>query len=143
MPKGKPKKPRHIDGVEHWQCSRCGDWLPRERFSKNKARSNGISQYCKKCRRKQDMARYWADPELSRAKERARIGARTAKITARASLVAAVKRGELERPETCSKCGEPGRIEGHHDRYDKPLDVIWLCSRCHGQRHREINAARR
>lgn len=42
-----------------------------------------------------------------------------------------VKMGKLIRPETCSKCGLPGKIEGHHDDYSKPEEVRWLCKLCH------------
>lgn len=51
---------------------------------------------------------------------------------------AAVKKGLLIRPETCSRCGaspktKDGRsaIQGHHADYEKPLDVEWLCPKCH------------
>jgi hypothetical protein len=51
----------------------------------------------------------------------------------------AVRAGVLVRPESCSLCGQVpanGRIEGHHESYDRPLDVEWLCTRCHlTQRH--------
>ncbi len=51
----------------------------------------------------------------------------------------AIKNGDLVRPDRCSKCGHaPGlskagspMIHGHHDDYSKPLDVQWLCPKCH------------
>jgi hypothetical protein len=45
----------------------------------------------------------------------------------------ALKSGALVRPDACSRCGGSGngRIEAHHEDYDKPLDVIWLCKSCH------------
>ena len=45
----------------------------------------------------------------------------------------ALKRGILIRPDMCSQCNRSGKIEGHHPDYCKPLDVIWLCPKCHGQ----------
>lgn len=47
----------------------------------------------------------------------------------------AIKKGLLVRPKKCSKCNNPSLVEGHHDDYDKPLDVIWLCPTCHSMRH--------
>ena len=36
-----------------------------------------------------------------------------------------------------------GRMEMHHEDYDKPLDVIWFCRYHHGLRHRELNDLKR
>jgi hypothetical protein len=52
------------------------------------------------------------------------------KMTARRLLNLAILRGEITRPETCSRCGSPGDIEGHHPDHSKPYDVIWLCFPC-------------
>lgn len=48
---------------------------------------------------------------------------------------AAIARGELKRGP-CEICGEE-RTDAHHDDYDKPLDVRWLCARHHRRAHRE------
>jgi ribosomal protein S27AE len=43
----------------------------------------------------------------------------------------AVRSGRITRPDVCSQCSRGGRIEAHHDDYSQPLEVRWLCSRCH------------
>lgn len=48
----------------------------------------------------------------------------------------ALNNGQLVKPNCCSQCG--GRdvnINGHHDDYAYPLDVVWLCIKCHGEIH--------
>jgi hypothetical protein len=54
----------------------------------------------------------------------------------------AVHYGHLIRPDRCSKCGVECKPQGHHHDYDLPLDVTWLCTKCHGFEHR-INHAER
>lgn len=51
----------------------------------------------------------------------------------------AVRNGVLTRPEKCERCGvvppntSDGRaaIQGHHHDYSLPLDVEWICAKCH------------
>lgn len=49
----------------------------------------------------------------------------------------AIKAGRLLKPEICSRCNEIGNIHGHHADYSKPLEVEWLCTKCHGLHHRK------
>ena len=42
----------------------------------------------------------------------------------------ALREGELVRPSHCEEC-ETGHTHGHHDDYEKPLEVRWLCPSCH------------
>lgn len=37
-------------------------------------------------------------------------------------------------PQPCEVCGSPG--QRHHDDYDKPLEIRWLCLAHHGEAHR-------
>lgn len=46
----------------------------------------------------------------------------------------AVKDGTLIRKLNCEECGKECKTEGHHEDYNKPLDVIWLCRRCHASK---------
>lgn len=47
----------------------------------------------------------------------------------------ALKEGKLKRPRVCSQCHKEGFIEGHHEDYSRPLEVVWLCRACHRQLH--------
>lgn len=60
------------------------------------------------------------------------------KLAARRMVTNAIKVGTLKRCP-CSVCGQVEMVHAHHDDYSKPLDVIWLCSKHHGERHRLIN----
>jgi hypothetical protein len=44
-----------------------------------------------------------------------------------------LRRGKLTR-EPCLHCGSMFS-QMHHPDYDKPLDVLWLCRKCHMAEH--------
>lgn len=60
----------------------------------------------------------------------------TDKARARDLLQHAVKRGAVEKPSTCQRCGASCNPHGHHSDYSKPYQVEWLCAKCHGTEHR-------
>lgn len=65
------------------------------------------------------------------------------KHEARKILTANIRSGKVIRPSECSSCKvKLGRIEGHHEAYTKPLEVVWLCCKCHRALHRKNTSHR-
>lgn len=82
------------------------------------------------------------DPDRIRKADRARYHARKGdpnydrKRAARGALNRAIKRGEMTRG-SCEECGALN-AEAHHEDYDAPLDVEWLCPAHHAQLHQVV-----
>lgn len=97
-------------------CSKCGGSLG-DRLGKQR--------YCKACH-----AQHMREtrPKHSELKPNARK-----KATARAYTNVYVKRGVIKKTP-CFKCGDE-KVEAHHHDYDKPLEVTWLCRKCHLELH--------
>lgn len=70
---------------------------------------------------------------------RARL-ANPEKIAARNAVNNARIRGSVARPSSCGQCGKACKPEAHHHDYSKPMDVAWLCRRCHLMEHQKEHA---
>lgn len=55
---------------------------------------------------------------------------------AREAVRAAIRSRSLSRARACEDCGVECVTEAHHPNYLAPLVVLWLCPRCHRQRHK-------
>lgn len=62
-------------------------------------------------------------------------------------LEKAIERGVVTRKDHCECCGKSysmkdGRtaIQAHHCDYNRPLDVMWLCQKCHHEWHKNNKA---
>lgn len=69
-------------------------------------------------------AKYRLDPEFRK------------RNNARNTVNNAIRDGRLKRGN-CKRWGCKIIGEAHHEDYDKPLDVIWLCKKHHEQYHKE------
>ena len=49
------KKPQRV----WWRCTYCGDWKTISDMGKDKSRYDGVSIYCKECRREKNRANYY------------------------------------------------------------------------------------
>jgi len=59
------------------------------------------------------------------------------KYRAQWKVMNALTKGRLRRPHYCERCGAQARVDAHHDNYERPLWVRWLCRPCHSAVHRE------
>lgn len=59
-------------------------------------------------------------------------------VNARTILNQAVLSNKVKKPLRCSVCNKKKVLDGHHEDYNKPLEVIWMCRQCHREYHRNI-----
>jgi hypothetical protein len=59
------------------------------------------------------------------------------KLLARLKFREALRTGKIKK-QLCAICGN-AKVHGHHINYNKPLEVIWLCSKHHGEIHRKYD----
>jgi len=119
-------------------CPRCGESKPRTDFSRNKNRGDGLQYQCRAC-----MAEYqkkYLTTEICKAGNRVKVlkyrRKNRDKVKVWNILRTETRAGRIE-PGPCADCGSEVKTQGHHEDYDKPLEVIWLCHGCHKIRHTE------
>jgi hypothetical protein len=114
-------------------CSYCHAFKPLEAFDHSRKSRDNHHHRCKACDRKRDKQRLANGSHARSIREWTHRNPAAAK--AHRLLRAAIKRGDIKRGP-CIECGKPG-AHGHHDDYNKPLDVTWLCHLCHMEHHRQ------
>ena len=110
-------------------CSRCGRFLPEAAFTVDKSKPHGRRYSCRECEHYRRRGRHTPGR---------RNNADRNKNLARGRLRDAVKYGKVEKPKHCQRCkaATPAKaLDGHHEDYSRPLDVVWLCRSCHGLAH--------
>ena len=136
-------------------CRTCGVTKPLDDFYRHPTTTSGRQSSCKECHKTRASAWQRAHPDCHRvyvsawktshpedvkrldALTRSGRNQDTKDFTRLVCRVAAITRlairvGVLIRPESCSDCGREGVvIDAVHPDYELPLEVVWLCRRCH------------
>ena len=135
------------------KCFKCKAVKQLEDFYKHPQMPDGHVNKCKECNKKDVTANREKnierireyDRERGKNKERMLANVETTRAwraedkrrtVAHNAVARAIRSGALERIP-CIRCGEAKSL-AHHEDYDKPLGVIWLCQPCHKQRHKEL-----
>ena len=145
------------------QCFKCKRHLELFEFYKHSMMADGHLNKCKSCTKQdsENRRKYkeqdinWVLSERKRHREKSRKYRSDGKNVNKSNLQNkkwceenpekrkahnavknALRSGKMHR-HPCCICGN--KAQAHHEDYSKPLDVIWLCSRHHADRHIEIN----
>lgn len=97
-------------------CSKCGQHKSLDEFNPDKFGKEGIRAQCKVCQYKVSSKRYYREHYKPQAKEKARQ---------------AYNNGIIQKPLYCENCQENKPLDKHHPNYNRPLEVVWLCRKCH------------
>ena len=119
------------------RCITCGESKEPCDFWKNSKAKDGLASSCKPCVRAYKKSYYATDAgKAARVRtSKAQIAKDMVQQRSRRQTHAAIKAGRLVRG-ACEVCGDPN-THAHHDDYNKPLDVRWLCPPHHQEWHNE------
>lgn len=131
-------------------CTACGQAKPVDEFYRHAKGHDGRLSQCKACvcarvrqhRRENESVREYDRERAKTPKRRAnarRITLRwrdenEAAYKAQTAVGNAIRDGKLKK-EPCMFCGTDKRLHAHHFDYAKPLDVAWVCGKCHHRLH--------
>ena len=145
-------------------CFKCQQTLNESEFYKHSRMADGLLGKCKTCTKRDSFERYknkMSDPEwVMRERERGRIKQQKAravgkyigpskevrnrsriktkeKFLCRIKTQRYISKGLIIKSEICQDCKISKSQNCHHEDYNDPLKVVWLCTACHGKRHRK------
>ena len=122
------------DGLRRIVCRKCQNkksLLQRDRVQKALYQAKRIIDG------KRMWAKYKSTPQIVSYRKKYNLE-NAHKKKAHGILWRAVSSGLIKKPSCCSNCSATGRIEASHDDYTKPLQVEWLCVKCHRRKDNGI-----
>lgn len=134
-------------------CFKCHHQKPLTEFYRHPRMADGHLNKCKTCTRvdvrinRVVRDEYYLAYDRSRAslhhrrEDRRRRNARYRRMhpereAAYRAVARALKSGRLEKAPACEGCTASCALHAHHQNYAEPLNVVWLCARCHAHHHR-------
>ncbi|WP_213993820.1 hypothetical protein [Sodalis sp. dw_96] len=148
------------------KCNKCKLIKPITEFYCHKEMADGHLNKCKDCARadanryRSFNLEAYREYDRNRAKNPNRVAAREAyqktengrnsinkakkkfiynnplKRKAHCHISNALRDGKVIKPNRCQLCNVECRPEAHHRDYGKPLEIMWLCKKCHVKWHK-------
>jgi hypothetical protein len=135
-------------------CIKCELEKPFYCFNKNKSKKTGYQDWCRVCTKayhqtqhSKDVRKSYTDNYQSGTKWKNSKKKASAKWDflnrekkyAHGRISSGLRNKSIKKPIICEGCKENHKLNGHHEDYSKPLDVVWLCDDCHRFIHVLIN----
>lgn len=136
-------------------CPSCTLYKDYELYPKSKHENDGYLVYCKECANAKNRDYYRRNKdkvskkvyEYKHTEKGKRVMNESAKkwkesnpkkYLSHLAVKQGLKYGFIEKKD-CEVCGDP-EVHAHHDDYDKPWDVVWLCPQHHKDHHAKLEA---
>jgi hypothetical protein len=129
-------------------CSKCKEEKSIKQFYKYK--SDYILPYCITC--KNEKTKKWKDRNREHLREykkeydkehRKEIREycfhwrkKTKGYIAHSKIQRALRKGKILKPDRCCSCKRIRKLYAHHQDYNKPFKIKWICARCHMDIHK-------
>ena len=124
------------------RCSKCKKSYPKNEVSvwKHTYNKKYLESCCRNClRERQQLYRKTKSGRLAESRASSKSYQKHKhKWLARAKVRYAIKKGFIIKPKKCEVCEEVRPLQGHHEDYSKPLEVIFLCYGCHADADKEL-----
>src|SRR3990167_8280290 len=124
--------------MQTYKCKQCGtlfDEYPSNRRQYCSLECGGLARRttrpkCKGCGKR---VRLMRNTYCSRTCKNKELGFQPRGISSYSGLYLKLQK-LYPNPEPCRDCGKMGKHR-HHPDYNKPFEIVWLCSACHRREH--------
>ena len=130
------------------KCFKCNIIKDLSDFYPHKKMPDGHLNKCKECNRKDSALQLeknklnpdWVAKEKERARKKQYAKKGLPKTLIYVEVNRRIRSGEIIK-KPCEVCGKE-KAQGHHEDYNKPYDLVWLCVRHHQDRHIHLRNAK-
>jgi hypothetical protein len=131
-------------------CRTCGIEKDITEFYVHSQMADGYLNICKDCVRERlrryrrenperlamiDRRKHLKQMARAEVRERKREYARSWSVQHNKIYCLVQRHLKSSKPDLCEKCHSRPAKHAHHEDYNKPLEVTWLCFLCHGRIH--------
>lgn len=128
------KHPQMADGLSG-KCKACCKLQSRLRDREKRKDAEWLKRERERCRRKQE--KYRKLGLAGQTKNVFKHAWRKRNPLKSRAHSQAIKAHPVP-PESCEQCKKLSKVlHRHHEDYKKPKEIIWLCPKCHGVKHRK------